>query len=161
MSIKKFEEYNKLNEFQNQQMTDQELFEMSNFWGSDLGLDENIVIWIGSVLSTQHNGGNRIKVSNIPGKGPGKGRSTFSILIPSLETDGKVNTKHITTKKLNKIREFIKLNMDLIIAYCQEEISSKQFSDRYIKYGANLQFEKDDDVKDDKDVVNKKQDNTK
>jgi hypothetical protein len=39
-----------------------------------------------------------------------------------------VNKNHITSKKLDSIIEFIKLNMDLIIAYCQEEISGMEFS---------------------------------
>ena len=113
------------NLYTDQQMTEQELLEMSIFWGSDLGLDDDIVIWIGSVLSSKL--GNRIKVSNIAGKGQGRSRDTFSITIPDLEIKGKVNTKHITAKKLSKIFDFIKLNMDLIIAFCQEEIDTIEF----------------------------------
>jgi hypothetical protein len=111
--------------YADQQMTEQELFEMANFWGSDLGLDDNIVLWIGSCLSSKY--GNRIKVSNITGKVPGSSRDTFNITIPKLEVIGQVNTKHITTKKLNKIFDFIKLNMELIIAFCQEEIDTIEF----------------------------------
>ena len=131
--------YTKISEFvdntkYDQSLTDDELFEMSNYWGSDLGLDENIVIWIGSVLSSQHQYGNRIKVSNIPGKGPGSSKDCFTITIPKLEVIGYVNKKHITSKKLNTIFGFIKLNMDLIIAYCQEEISGMEFSKNVEKY---------------------------
>jgi hypothetical protein len=118
----------KINEFKehtDQHLTEQELLEMSNYRGENFGIEGNVVLWIGSVLSSQHPDGNRIKVSNLPNKGT---RDTFTITIPKLEVIGKVNTKHITTKKLNNIFEFIKLNMDLIIAFCQEDIDGYDFA---------------------------------
>jgi len=125
MVMQKFEEYKKLNEFNTQQLTEQELLEMSNYYGEHLGIEGGVVLWIGSVLSSKHNKENRIKVSNIPGKGT---NDLFTITIPKLEIIGKINTKHITSKKLNKIIEFIALNMDLIIDFCQEEIDGYEFT---------------------------------
>jgi hypothetical protein len=128
--IQRFEEYNKLCEFNNQEMTEQELLEMSNYKGEHFGIEGNVVLWIGSVLSSQHIYGNRIKVSNVPSKGT---NDLFTITIPKLEIIGNVNTKHITTKKLNKIFDFIKLNMELIIQFCQEEIDGVEFVQRIKK----------------------------
>lgn len=128
--IQKFDEYKKLNELYNHEMTEQELLEMSNYKGEYFGIEGNVVLWIGSVLSKQHSHGNRIKVSNIPGKGT---KDLFTITIPKLEIIGTVNKKHITTKKLNKIFDFIKLNMELIIQFCQEEIDGVEFVQRIKK----------------------------
>jgi len=132
MIIQKNNVFNSINEFHNPSMTDEELLEMSNFWGDGLGLDENIVLWIGSSLSSKH--GNRIKVSNIPSKDMGTSRDCFSITVPDLNIIGDINTKHITTKKLKTIFGFIKLNEQTIIDFCEEKIDGIEFGKRLKKY---------------------------
>ena len=132
MIIQKYNIFNNINEFHNPVMTDEELLEMSNYWGNGLGLDETIVLWMGSALSSKH--GNRIKVSNIPGKSMGTSKDCFTITVPNLDVIGDVNTKHITTKKLKTIFKFIKLNEEAIIEFCQEQIDTTEFNKKLKKY---------------------------
>lgn len=129
--ITKFNDF-KINELYNSSLTEEELFEMSNYWGDTLGLDENIVLWIGSAMLSKH--GNRIKVSNIPGKSMGSHMDCFTITIPDLKIIGNVNKKHITNKKLNSIFNFIKLNEELIIEICEQRIDTGEFLKRLKKY---------------------------
>ena len=119
------------NEYHNPQFTDQELLEMSNYWGKNLGLDENIVIFIGPTTNTRH--GARIKVSNISGKAKANDDG-FSISVPDLKISGHINTKHITSKKLNSIFEFIELNKQGIIDICNQEIDTFEFIQKIVKY---------------------------
>jgi len=121
-----------MNEFYNPEMTAEELLEMSNYWGGSLGLDDTIVLWIGSSRGEPH--GNRIKVSNIPGKSMGSSKNCFTITIPDLKIVGNVNTSHITSKKLKSIFGFIKLNEELLIDFCQENIDAIEFAKRLKKY---------------------------
>jgi len=118
----------KINEFlsniyNDQSLSDDELFEMANLHGKHTGLDD-VVIWVGSSLKSKH--GRRIKVSNINSK-IGSSLDCFTITIPELETIGKVNTKHITQYKMDKIKDFIKLNMNIICDICDEKIDTVDF----------------------------------
>lgn len=120
--------YTKLNEFLNkisidQSLTEDELFEMSNLYGNNTGLDD-IAIWVGSSLKSKH--GKRIKVSNLKTK-IGSSMDCFTITIPELKVIGRVNKKHITKDKMNKIFEFINLNMQIILDICDEKIDVVEF----------------------------------
>jgi nucleotidyltransferase/DNA polymerase involved in DNA repair len=60
-------------------------------------------------------------------KNLGSSLDCFTITIPELEIIGKVNTKHITQYKIDKIKDFIKLNMNIIIDICDEKIDTVDF----------------------------------
>lgn len=118
----------KINEFLNnikydQSLTDDELFEMTNLYGNHTGLDD-VVIWVGSSLKSNH--GKRIKVSNLKTK-MGSSMDCFTITIPELKIIGRVNRKHITKDKMNKIFDFINLNMQIILDICDEKIDAVEF----------------------------------
>ena len=117
----------KINEFldksEYQSLDDDELLEMANLWGKHTGLDD-IVIWIGSSVRSKH--GKRIKVSNINSK-IGSSLDCFTITIPELKIIGDVNTKHVTKQKLDKIFDFINLNIDAISDVCDEKIDTVEF----------------------------------
>ena len=117
----------KINEFldksEYQSLDDDELLEMANLWGKHTGLDD-IVIWIGSSARSKH--GKRIKVSNINSK-IGSSLDCFTITIPELKIIGDVNIKHVTKQKLDKIFDFINLNIDAISDVCDEKIDTVEF----------------------------------
>lgn len=117
----------KINEFldksEYQSLDDEELLEMANLWGKHTGLDD-VVIWIGSAVRSKH--GKRIKVSNINSK-IGSSLDCFTITIPDFKIIGEVNTKHITKQKLDKIFDFINLNIDAISDVCDEKIDIVEF----------------------------------
>jgi len=120
----------KINEFfSNQSLDDDELLEMANLWGKHTGLDD-VVIWIGSTIHSKH--GKRIKVSNINSK-IGSSLDCFTITIPDLKIIGEVNTKHITKQKLDKIFNFINLNIDALSDVCDEKIDTVEFISRMKK----------------------------
>ncbi|MCK9416619.1 hypothetical protein M0Q97_08190 [Candidatus Dojkabacteria bacterium] len=121
----------KLNEFltDDQSIKDDELLEMSNLWGKYTGLGD-VVIWVGSTIKSQH--GKRIKISNINSK-TGSSLDCFTITIPDLNIIGRVNKKHITKAKLEKIFKFIELNMEIISDICEEKIDSVEFITRMKK----------------------------
>jgi hypothetical protein len=108
-------------------LSEEELMEMSNVTSNETGI-ENIVLWIGPNPQTH---GYRIKVSNIPNKISSE--SLFVITIPELEIIGNVNKKFITKSKIEKIKEFIIKNMQVIMDYSDYKISTKQLLDNLIK----------------------------
>lgn len=121
-----------MTKYLNLPMTENELIEMSHFWGENLGLDKSLVLWIGSSFSAQCKC--RIKVSNLPKDSNMYSIDCFSITIPDLEIVGSVNKKYITTKKLKSILEFIKINEELIIELCKETIDITTFIRNIEKY---------------------------
>ena len=122
--------FTKINEFSSDQsLSDDELLEMANLYGKHTGLDD-VVIWIGSSLKSKH--GRRIKVSNVNSK-IRTSLDCFTITIPYFEIIGNVNTKHITQYKMNKIKEFIKLNMNIIYDICDEKIDTVDFINKMKK----------------------------
>jgi hypothetical protein len=112
----------KVNELHKDSLDKNELFEyMSNIGFKKTGI-ENVVIWVGT-KPPQH--GHRIKVSNIPNKMDVN--NCFVITIPDFEIIGDFNKRLINKKTLNQIFQFIKLNIDVIIAYSNEEIDGNDF----------------------------------
>ena len=130
--IKKYNDYLNINEYLNPPMTEQELLEMSNYWQDDTGLDNTIVLYMGSTVNTPHVP--RIKVSNIPGKSMGNSRDSFTITVPKLIIIGNINKKHINNKKLKTIFEFIMINEQAIIDISNEIISTGEFVKSLKKY---------------------------
>lgn len=117
--IKEFNEYIN-SEFD---LTETELLEMANVTSTDSGID-NVVIWIGPNPLSH---GYRIKVSNVPNSFAGK--NNFVITIPDLKVIGKIDTTFITSDVLNKIKEFVNLNKDIIIKYSNHLISTRELLD--------------------------------
>jgi hypothetical protein len=97
-------------------ISNDELMEMSNLSQKATGV-EDVVIWVGP--NPEYHG-YRIKVSNEVNK---IGKSNcFTITIPELKIIGEVNSKLIDKRKLEKIKEFVKINMSLLIKYSDGEI---------------------------------------
>jgi hypothetical protein len=115
--------YTKINEFNNQNFTEQELLEMSNISDRKTGI-EKVILWIGPNPNSH---GHRIKVSNIPNKSDGN--DFFTITIPDFKIIGKVNKSFIDSKKIKDIIRFIELNMDVILSYSNYEITSDVMMD--------------------------------
>jgi len=92
-------------------LSDIELLELANVTDKTTGI-ENVVIWIGPNPTTH---GKRIKISNQPNKFDGK--DCFTLTIPDFNIIGNINDKFIDTDKLNKIKEFVNMNIDIISKY--------------------------------------------
>lgn len=103
----------------NTDMTDSELLEMANLDSVDTGIDK-VIIWVGPPPA---NHGHRIKVSNIPNKFRG---DCFSLTLPDFRPIGKINKSFITPSVLNRIKEWVRLNYDTIIAFSEEKIPTRE-----------------------------------
>ena len=112
--MKKLFEYKDFN-----QLSEQELLEMANVTYKTTGI-ENVVLWIGP--NPEYHG-KRIKVSNLPNKFTGS--NCFTLTIPKFEIVGKVDETFITTKVLDKIKEFVTLNYQIISDYSDYLISTE------------------------------------
>lgn len=107
-------------------ISDSEILEMANISPKKTGL-KDIFIWVGP---NPHTHGRRIKVSNIPNKFSKD--NCFTITVPKFETIGKVES-WITTDHMKDLEKFILINMDLIIDFSDEKISTDEFIDGIIK----------------------------
>ena len=105
----------------NQSLTEQELMEMANVSSKNTGV-ENTVLWFGPNPDSH---GYKIKVSNIPNKFDG--RDCFTITIPSYNIIGKRDESVITNRILEKIINFIELNIEIIKQYSDYEIETLDF----------------------------------
>ena len=94
-----------------QEWDNDQLYEMANVTSRRHGID-NVVIWVGAT-NKQH--GLRIKVSNIPNKMDMN--DNFTIMMPSLDYDHKQVASWITSKIMDKIINWIKLNQRLLYDY--------------------------------------------
>lgn len=117
---------NEYKEYIDQELSEQELLEMSNVSDKKTGV-KDVVIWIGANPKYH---GHRIKVSNIPNKTDGI--DLFTITIPDFNIIGKVNKSFIDSKKMKDIKRFIELNKELIIAYSNYEITGDVLMDKLI-----------------------------
>jgi len=99
--------------------SEQELLEMANVTYKTTGI-EDVVLWIGP--NTEYHG-KRIKVSNFPNTFTLT--NCFTLTIPKLETIGKIDGTFITTKVLNKIKEFVTINYQVISDYSDYLISTE------------------------------------
>jgi len=104
------------------------LYEMANLTYRDTGIN-NIVIWVGGDPE-QH--GMRVKVSNVPNKWGGG--DSFTITIPELNVVGKINKSLISGKVLDDIKNWIKLNIEVLIAFEKGNIiSTGEFLEKLVK----------------------------
>ena len=119
--MKKFSDYIKE---QLEKRSKSYVIEMANLSGTNTGLDD-VFIWLGDCSMKR---GYRIKVSNIPNKSGRMSKSdSFSIYYPDFKTIGKINTKHITKRKLDKIVEFMKVNEQAIKNVLDSKIDTVEF----------------------------------
>ena len=108
-------------------LTEQELLEMANVNYETTGI-KDVVLWIGP-NSEYH--GRRIKICNIPNKFVAT--DCFTLTIPDFKIIGNVNDKLITSEVLEKIKEFITINYQLICDYSDYLISTKNLIDNLKK----------------------------
>jgi len=113
--MKKIFEYKKFND-----LSEQELLEMANVTYKTTGI-ENVVLWIGPNPKYH---GKRIKISNLPNKFTGT--NCFTLTIPDFEIIGNIDETFITTKILNKIKEFVNINYKIISDYSDYLISTEE-----------------------------------
>ena len=90
------------------EITSQRLDEMPGLRAAHHGIP-NVIIWVG-VTNGAH--GMRVKVGTIPGKSIESG--SFVIELPSLDYDPRKVPSWITTRTLNEILSWCKLNQDLL-----------------------------------------------
>jgi len=100
-------------------LTEQELLEMANITSKTTGI-ENVVIWIGPNPS---NHWKRIKISNIPNKFDGK--DCFILTIPDFKEIGERDKSVINDDKLEQIKNFVSINIDVINDYSDYLISTE------------------------------------
>jgi hypothetical protein len=87
------------------------LFEMANLHKSKHGIDD-VVIWVGKA-NKQH--GLRVKVSNV--KNMFDPNDCFVIQMPQLDYNHKAVANWITSKKLQEVLAWIKLNQHVLYDY--------------------------------------------
>lgn len=114
--MKKYKTFN-INEYKHS-LIEQELMEMANVTEKTTGI-ENVVIWIGPNPTTH---GKRIKISNVPNKFDGK--DCFTMTIPDFFIIGETS-KYITQEKIEQIKKFVNLNLEIIIQYSDYLISTE------------------------------------
>ena len=83
---------------------------------------KDVYIWIGFNPNLY---GKIIKISNIPNKF--SKNDYFTLSLTDFNIVGDVNTKLITKKILEDIKDFVKLNMKLIEDFSDEKISTDEF----------------------------------
>jgi len=120
--MKKILEYKNFNSF-----SEQELLEMANVNYETTGI-KDVVLWIGP--NPEYHG-KRIKICNIPNKFAVT--DCFTLTIPKFEIIGDVNKKLITSEVLEKIKEFVTINYQLISDYSDHLISTKTLIDNLKK----------------------------
>jgi hypothetical protein len=121
-NIKNYKNYTqKVFEYKNQPLDEQELMEMANVTDTVTGI-KNVVLWLGPNPAGHWK---RIKVSNIPNKFDGK--DCFTITIPDFKIIGEVNTKLIDSGKIEQIKQFILLNMQPILDYSDYKMDTFKF----------------------------------
>jgi len=112
----KSEELRKYIDMVIQEDKNDQLYEMANIHSNIHGI-ENVVIWVGRA-NKRH--GLRIKVSN--SKNKFDDLNNFIIQMPSLDYDPSQVANWISSKTLTKIKEWIKLNQQLLYSYEVGEI---------------------------------------
>ena len=121
---------NKIYEFNDYKLattiTDEELMEMVNVSPKKTGV-KDVYIWFGP---NPHFHGRRVKISNVPNKY--SKTDCFTLTIPKFRIIGQYNDKFITTEVLEKIKDFINLNLKLIEDFSDEKISTDEFIDNLI-----------------------------
>lgn len=104
------------------QLDEEQLWEMANLHPRDTGLP--VIVWADSNRQMKH--GLRIKFQNSYSD-----KTDSSSLVPmTISEDPQVPVQvklRISNADLQKIRQWIILNKDLLVAYAKEEITTKEF----------------------------------
>ena len=108
-------------------LSEQELLEMSNIGYKVTGI-KDVIIWVGPNPNYHWK---RIKISNIPNKYSGE--NCFTLTIPDFEIIGNVNTKLINNEVLEKIKEFVNINYQVISDYSDYKILTDEFIEKIKK----------------------------
>jgi len=124
--MKKYNKY--INELVKVSLEDQELMEMANITSKTTGI-ENVVIWIGPNPSTH---GKRIKISNVANSF--RLSDCFTLTIPDFVEIGYRDKNVIDNKTLDKIKDFVNLNIQVINDYSDSLISTEDLLDKLKKY---------------------------
>lgn len=101
-----------------------ELFEMSNIRKSESGLPVNIYVSSGGSVNKQH--GPRIKVMINAGDKFNPYQTVSVILKQNITQDDVVGYEQLPQKVLGPLRDYINLNYDVLMAYWNDEISTKE-----------------------------------
>lgn len=101
-----------------------ELFEMSNLRKVDTGLPVNIYVSSGG--STNHQHGPRLKAM-ITSSDKFNHNETISIMLKKdITKDDVIGYGKISNETLNKLRDYINLNYDILMKYWNDEIGTVQ-----------------------------------
>jgi hypothetical protein len=105
-----------------------DLFEMSNIRKSESGLPVNIYVSSGGSVNRQH--GPRIKVmrSRVDRMNP---YDTISVMLKhDITADDVIGYDQMPQDVLTKVREYVNLNHDTLLAYWNDEISTSDLISR-------------------------------
>jgi len=110
------------------QLNEEDLFEMSNLTKDETGLE--LTVW---VSVKQHSSGPRVKVNFDSSLTFDKGNN-FSVSIsnePFVVAGGteKEIKKRIGAKKLDDVYDWVAQNSEVLLKYCNDEISTKKMTD--------------------------------
>jgi len=98
------------------------LFEMSNLWKDDTGID--YIIWVSSKKNSKH--APRIKLSSI------NSASNLDIVI-IISDDPKLKHGKLQNKVFKQVKKWILLNKKTLLDYWNENISTKQMINKIKK----------------------------
>jgi hypothetical protein len=101
-----------------------ELFEMSNIRKSESGLPVNIYVSSGGSVNKQH--GPRIKVMIDPGDKFNPYQTVSVILKQNITQDDVIGYETLHPKVLEPLRDYINFNYNILMAYWNDEISTKE-----------------------------------
>jgi hypothetical protein len=119
--MKKFVQINEYYDLNSSSLSEQELMGMASLNYKITGIND-VIIWIGP--NPEHRW-KRIKISNIPNKIDDK--NLFTLTIPDFKVIGDVNTKLITSKVMNQIKEWVLINLKAIEDYSDRKTTTDEF----------------------------------
>jgi hypothetical protein len=105
-------------------MKTDDLFEMSNIRKSESGLPVNIYVSSGGSVNKQH--GPRIKVMINASDRFNPHQTVSVVLKQNITQDDVVGYEQLPPKVLEPLRNYINLNYDLLMAYWNDQISTKE-----------------------------------
>lgn len=101
-----------------------DLFEMSNIRKSESGLPVNIYVSSGGSVNKQH--GPRIKAMMDSGDRFNPHHTVSIVLKRDITAHDVIGYEQLPPQVLHAIRDYINLNYDVLLAYWNDEISTKE-----------------------------------
>ena len=101
-----------------------DLFEMSNIRKSESGLPVNIYVSSGGSINNQH--GPRIKAMIDTGDRFNPHQTVSVVLKQNITQDDVIGYEQLPSKVLGPLRDYINLNYDVLMAYWNDQISTKE-----------------------------------